>query len=231
MDFFEAVQQRRSIRRFTNTKVPENIINKALDAALLAPNSSNAQTWNFYWVQTESLKTKLVEICLNQSAARTASDLIIVTANPKNWQRSWKPLADFVVQIKAPKAVVFYYQKLFPFMYRWGFLNCIGLPKKLAFSLIGLFKPIVRGPALKSEIQQVCIKSAALAAENFVLAIKAQGFDSCMMEGFDEVRLKKVFKLSCFESVAMVIAVGESTENGTWGPQFRLPKDLVVHRV
>ena len=42
------------------------------------------------------------------------------------------------------------------------------------------------------DLQEIAIKSAALGAENFVLALEAQGFSSCMMEGHDESRVLKL---------------------------------------
>lgn len=231
MDFFEAAQTRRSIRRYTNKKVPSEVIEKALRTALLAPNSSNAQVWDFYWVQTEQKKSKLIKACLNQSAARTAAELVVVVASPKAWRRSMPALVDYAKRIQAPKPVIMYYEKLFPYFYRWGFLNSFGLFKKVLTFMIGLFRPITRGPSFKSEVQAVAIKSAALACENFVLAITAQGYDTCMMEGFDENRVKSLLSLKCSDCVVMVIAVGEKAEQGTWGPQFRIPEELVIHRV
>ena len=54
--FFEAIEKRRSIRKYSDKKVPAEVMNKAIDAALLAPNSSNMQTWQFHWVRTEAKK-------------------------------------------------------------------------------------------------------------------------------------------------------------------------------
>ena len=51
MDFFEAVYKRRSVRKFTNTEVPEDVMRKCLKASLQAPNSSNLQPWEFYWIR------------------------------------------------------------------------------------------------------------------------------------------------------------------------------------
>ena len=45
MEFFEVVKARRSVRQYTEEPVPEEVIQKALDAALIAPNSSNLQSW------------------------------------------------------------------------------------------------------------------------------------------------------------------------------------------
>ncbi len=231
MDFFDVVSKRRSIRRYTDQVFPSEHVEKALSAAMLAPNSSNTQTWDFYWFQTAEKKKQLVDICLNQSAARTAQHLVVVTANPILWRRSQQFLIDWAIEAKAPGAVVTYYQKLVPFMYRWGFLNVLAPLKKTIFFITGFFRPIMRSPASRRDAQEVAIKSAALAAENFVLAITAQGGATCMMEGFDETRLKRLLKLQSSARVVMVISVGYEAEGATWGPRARLPMKEVVHLV
>ncbi len=228
MDFFEVVSKRRSIRQFTAEIVPDEIIEKAFDAALLAPNSSNTQTWNFYWVQTPEKKQKLVQACLSQSAARKASHLIVVTADPSLWRRSQAALIQWVQEAKAPQLVVYYYERVLPYVYRWGFLNCFAPLKWFLAFVVGFFRPIMRGPYGKGDVQEIAVKSAALASENFVLAIAAQGYASCMMEGFDSWRVSRLLKLRFSEKVVMVIGVGREAERGTWGPRFRLPKSQVV---
>jgi nitroreductase len=117
---------------------------------------------------------------------------------------------------------------LIPFVYRYGFLNTLGAVKWLLAAAIGLFRPITRGPNSRRDQDEVAIKSAALAAENFVLAITAQGGATCMMEGFDKSRLRRALQLNCSSRIVMVIGVGFEAERGTWGRQFRLPLDEVV---
>jgi nitroreductase len=231
MDLIEAIQKRRSIRRFTEEPVPEAVIEKALDAAILAPNSSNAQTWDFYWVKSSDKKAKLVEACFHQSAARTAQEIVAFVADPGLWRRSTKPLQKWVDEVKAPKPVVMYYHQLLPATYRYGPLNVFGYAKWLGASFAGLMRPAPRGPHTLGELQLVSVKSAALAAENFVLAVTAQGYQTCMMEGFDEVRVKTILGLPSTARVAMCVAVGKESDRGTWGPQYRLPRDWVIHKV
>lgn len=231
MDFFQAVEKRRSVRKYSAEEVPPSVIERALQAAVLAPNSSNTQTWDFYWVRTPEKKQRLVEACLSQSAAREAKELIVVTANPRLWRRSRGPLIKYVRSISAPKQVILYYEKIVPFMYMGGLFNIFAPFKWLIANITGLFRPIPRGPYTNRDAAEVAIKSAALACENFVLAISAQGFDTCMMEGFDECRVRKLLKLSCGQRVVMVISVGRGVEKGIWGPQFRLPIEQVVHEV
>lgn len=229
MEFFEVIQKRRSIRKFLPDEVPSEVMEKAIDAALLAPNSSNMQTWDFFWIKSKEIQKEIVPICLGQSAARDAKEFLVVTADPKKWKRARGPMLDFVKRINAPKLVITYYDKLIPLTYRSGPFSIFAPLKFLMTFFAGLFRPVPRGPDSFRDLQEIALKSASLAAENFVLAITAQGFSTCMMEGFDKVRMRKLLKLPCSTRIVMVIAVGKESPRGTWGPQFRLPKEEVVH--
>lgn len=231
MDFFQAVEQRRSIRKFGDEPVPPAAIQRALEMAVLAPNSSNAQTWDFYWAHSPEIKKNLAEACLNQSAAVTASDLVVVAANRKRWRRSIDRLVEFNKKVDAPRSVQAYYTDIVPRVYRHRFFN-LHLPfKKIIFATIGFFRPVPRRPLSGRDVEELCVKSAALGAENFALAMTAQGYGTCMMEGFDERRVQKYLNLTRSDRIAMVIAVGTISQEGKWGPRFRLPSEEVIHRL
>jgi len=53
MEVSQAIQQRRSIRKFKEKVVPEELLLKILEAATLAPSGKNKQPWKFYVVQGE----------------------------------------------------------------------------------------------------------------------------------------------------------------------------------
>lgn len=230
MDLFEAIQKRRSIRRFKARQIPEDVIWKALEMAVLAPNSSNLQTWDFYWVRSDK-KRILAEACLGQKAARSASELIVVTAQPKAWRRSWSKIRSFLEENDAHIQMKNYYRIVIPFVYRQRFFNLFMPLKKIVVDIFGFFKPVGRGPWTRRDLMEVSIKSAALAAENFVLAVTAQGYDTCMMEGFDEKRVRRIVGLPWGARVVMVIAVGQAEENEPTLPRFRLPLEEVVHEI
>jgi len=227
MDFFEAVERRRSIRRYTAAPVPEDTITKAIDAALLAPNSSNMQTWRIYWVRSPERKRKLIAACLNQGAARTAAELVVFVADPGTWRVSQKALLESIAG-NPRKDLHIYYKSLIPFLYGWRSLAPL---KWLVLNIIGLFRPIARHPWSAKDIEGVCVKSCALACENFMLAIAASGFDTCPMEGFDEVRVRRLLGLRSRARVVMVISVGQRDERGLWGERIRLPRETVVTSV
>lgn len=228
MEFFEAVRNRRSIRKYSDKKVPSEVMNKAIDAALVAPNSSNMQTWQFHWVRSEQKKKALIEACLSQGAAATAQELLVVSVRPSLWKKTSQDILKFAVPEGLEKQVKQYYGTLVPFFYGWQILAPL---KWLLFNLIGIFKPITRRPWSKRDREEICIKSAALACQNFMLAVSAQGFDTCPMEGFDERRVKKILKLKCGDRVVMVISVGERIDRGVWGPRYRSPRDWFVYEV
>jgi len=47
MDVLEAIYQRRSIRKYKNQPVPEELVREILAAAMMAPSAGNAQPWQF----------------------------------------------------------------------------------------------------------------------------------------------------------------------------------------
>lgn len=149
MEFFEVIKARRSVRKFQSEPVPEEVIEKALGAALLAPNSSNLQAWEFYWVRSSEKKQFLAKACFSQGAAATASDLIVCVARLD----SWKKHRDYLVEqfnkpgTKTPSSVFDYYQKLIPFVYFRDILQISAVAKKFLFTIIGMFRPVPRGPA------------------------------------------------------------------------------------
>jgi len=56
-----AIENRRSIRKYNDTPLSEDIINELLDSARLAPSGNNAQPWRFYVIQNKETKEKLKE--------------------------------------------------------------------------------------------------------------------------------------------------------------------------
>ena len=55
MDVFEAIKWRRSVRKFAPKKIEREKIVKILEAARLAPSSSNRQAWHFVVIDDQSI--------------------------------------------------------------------------------------------------------------------------------------------------------------------------------
>ena len=227
--FRKVVQSRRSVRKFTDTPLPKAVLDDCLDLAMLAPCSSGLQPWEFYVVKSADKKARLVKACMSQLAARTAQELIVCVARTdrihdfsRRMLREW-PMPDI-------PTVRRYYQ-LIPFVYEPGPLNSFATLKKAALAIGGILGPVPRGPFTAAEVRLWAAKSTALACENLVLALRAHGFDSCMMEGFDELRVKKLLGLGAGAFPVMVVGAGERADDGVFWPQLRFDRETFVHEV
>jgi nitroreductase len=226
--FDNIVQNRRSVRVYTQEKIPQEIVHKVLDWGLLAPNSSNLQAWEFYWVRDQQKKSDLVTALFNQPAARTAPELIVAVAKLNTWKKIRQQMLEAFEGKEVPASARAYYEKLVPMVYNQGPLELIGLVKKLFFSVAGLFRPVPREPTSRPDMRVWAVKSTALACENIMLGFSAYGYDSCPMEGFDSKRVKKILKLDSNSEVVMVISAGKRDEKGVYGPRVRMPREQFV---
>lgn len=236
----EAIAYRRSTRVYTDESIDTEKVKQCLVNASLAPTSSNLQLWEFYHITNKDTLGKMAEACLNQSAARTAKQLVVVVARKDLWKKRAKANLDFLNKVydkeglsdrelKRKKMATAYYSKLMPTIYT-DFLGIFGVIKYIVFQIIGLFKPIYRQTRL-SDMRIVAHKSAGLAAENFMVSMAAIGYDTCPMEGSDTLRVKRILKLPNNAEINMVISCGKRDVKGIYGPRFRVPFDDVYFEI
>ncbi len=64
MELFEAIKNRRSVRRFTSEPVGDEKIEAILEAGRWAPSWANSQCWRFVVVRDSEIKKKLTETLL-----------------------------------------------------------------------------------------------------------------------------------------------------------------------
>lgn len=231
--FAELVESRRSIRLFEKSAVPSEVIHKAIDLALLSPNSSNLQPWEFYWVQDPSKKADLIQACLSQAAANTAAELVVCVARTATWKRNCEHMRQEIQLaqkqgVRIPKAAIHYYNSIAPLMYEQGPLGLWGSIKKVIVWFVGWFKPISREPFGKSAMQIWATKTTALACQTFMLGIRAYGFDTCPMEGIDSHRIRRLLDLPKDSLIPMVIAIGQRRSDGVTLPRIRAPREWFV---
>jgi nitroreductase len=69
MNTFEAIEARKSIRKFKSDPVPADQIQKILKAATLAPSGKNKQPWRFFVIQGEEKRAEMVSVLRKGIAA------------------------------------------------------------------------------------------------------------------------------------------------------------------
>jgi nitroreductase len=62
MDFSEVVETNRAMRHFLPDPVPDNLIQRVLDAAIRAPSGSNRQTWRFLVLRDPAVRAVVGEL-------------------------------------------------------------------------------------------------------------------------------------------------------------------------
>ena len=236
----DAINYRRSVRIYNeNIEIDSQIVKKCIEQATLAPNSSNMQLWEFYHITSKETIQKIAPLCFNQNAARTAEELVVFVTRKDLWRKRMKSNLKMIDAIFPPKPKSEqssrekvsrnYYGKLIPFAYA-DFFGLFGFLKYLMILVIGLFKPIFR-EVRNSDMRIVAHKTCALAAENFMLSMAAESYDTCPMEGSDTWRVKKVLNLPRGAEINMIVSCGIRKPEGVYGDRFRIPFKEVYKQV
>jgi nitroreductase len=81
----EAIERRRSIRRFRSEPVKEEILTELLEAARLAPSGCNAQPWRFKVVRDGETKRKLAQAAYDQPFIADAPVVLVCCADIRGY--------------------------------------------------------------------------------------------------------------------------------------------------
>lgn len=242
MNLEEVLNFRRAVRVFDkNRPIDPEKVKHCLELATLAPSSSNMQLWEFYQITDPALLAKIAHACLGQSAASTASEIVVFVTRQDLYRQRAKFVLDFEEgnirrnspaerQEKRIKDRKLYYGKLMPFVYARCF-GILGLFRVMLARTISLFRPMMLEVS-ECDIRVTVNKSCALAAQTFMIAMANAGYDTCPLEGFDSKRVKKLLNLPHEAGINMIIPCGIRKGNkGIWGERGRLPFDEVYHRI
>lgn len=238
--FIDALNHRRSVRVYDkDIEIDSEIVKKCIEQATLAPNSSNMQLWEFYHITSKETLSQLTEACLGQNAAKTAKEMVVFVVRKDLWKNrvkshqenlkkmfGAKPMSEYSSR---EKFAFKYYTKIIPFAYA-DFLGLFGYIKYAIGWITGLFKPSYR-QLRTSDMRIVAHKTAGLAAQTFMLAMAAEGLDTCPMEGSDTLRIKKALNLPYSSEINMVVSCGVRRPEGIYGERFRIPFEEVYKRI
>ena len=236
-EFDKIVRIRRSVRRYKKTDINDDDVKDSILHASLAPNSSNLQLWEFYHVTSEKLMNRISEACFNQPAARTANQFVVIVTRKDLWNKRRifnintiknKTLNASDKSMKNRDLALKYYKYLIPTIYK-EFFGLLGYIRYINAMIIGLFRPIYR-QVTNSDMRVVAHKSSALAAQNFMLSMTSKGYDTCPMEGFDSLRVKRILSLPYSSEINMVISCGIRDDDGVYGKQIRVPFDDIYFK-
>jgi len=182
---WEAIRQRRSIRKYTNDEVPDDLINQILEAARLAPSGCNNQPWRFIVVRDEKVRRGICQLCSKQRFIEEAPITIVCFADlnrysPESMKNQWNELVD------------------------WGIAQT--LSGDLAKQEHWEQRPIAQFGREKQLF--MAVSNTFIAIEHILLMATALGLGTCFLGATDDGKLNKLFSLPNNLASVAVVTVG-----------------------
>jgi nitroreductase len=206
MDLFDAIKGRKSVRRFKQTPVPDEVVAMILDAGRFAPSANNTQPWSFLVIKDrEVLKNMAV-------AVREMIDRMI-------------PFAESEKQAQRLAAYKSTYYTFFEHA-----------PVVIAVCMEGYDAGtdllLARMGYAPEEIRQLRplpgLQSVSAAIEHMLLAVHALGYGSCWMTGplVAQEAFGKLLGYGKETSIAALLPIGLPDEDPP--ARTRKPLDEIV---
>lgn len=176
------IRNRRSIRKFSDKPVDEQLIKLMVEAAGNAPSNSNRQPWKFIAVSSASVK-KLLTGSMRQEWDKRLTHL----ENEEIRSETANYVGAFEFMGKAPVIIV-------------------ALCKRPSLMVEAMSSAT---PALTERLSGDC-SSTAMAVQNMLLMSHALGLGACPMTGplIAEERIKEILKVSKHYNICCLVAVG-----------------------
>ena len=87
MDFYEVIKTRRSVRSFSDEPIPEEVLERVLNAARIAPSGSNRQPTRLIVVKDAAARKALVPLCHGQRFVGEAPVVIVACGRNLDYNR------------------------------------------------------------------------------------------------------------------------------------------------
>lgn len=232
--FKQSLNARRAIREYDGSSIPEEIMTDVLSDAILAPSSSNLQTYELYWIRDTEKRKSIAKACLGQPAAMSAGELIVVVARGDLWKRNLKKLLNIMTHDGTKplaEPIDEYYNKIVPMIMRNDPFGLNNLMRRIIFWYKGRNEPFMRTPVNQCDHRIYPHIQASLAAQTLMLSLSAHGYESCPMGGMDKLHIAKILDLPSKAEVSMVIAAGRGKAEGVYGSRVRLPREDLIKEV
>ena len=229
--FKQALKARRAVREYDGNPIPEEVMRDCLRDAILAPSSSNLQSYELYWIRESRIKEAIAKACLSQPAAITAGELVVIVARGDLWKVHLDKMVNIMTdggKKPLPGPLEDYYHRIVPMMMKddkYGFNNLV---RRFLYWFKGRHEPTIRTPVNRGDHRVYAHIQSSLAAQTLLLSLAAHGYDSCPIGGMDNLRIKNILGLPVQAEVTMVIAAGRGKPEGIYGGRVRLPENDLI---
>ncbi|GEM04906.1 putative NAD(P)H nitroreductase MhqN [Halolactibacillus miurensis] len=201
-EFQTLIKERRSASNFVEGyEVTQEALMNIFEIVKYGPSAFNLQHTHYITVLDPSMKKALKEAANNQHKVQTASAVIIVTGS----------------KIAHEQAGTIYEG-----------LHSLGILNKQEYDL--MVSDTVNFYHAGGEVfkRDEAIRNGSLSAMLFMLAAKDQGFDTCPMIGFDQLKVKELLEIDDDQEVVMMITLGKEKVSSRKPRGYRKPTSEYV---
>ena len=181
----EAIEKRRSIRKFKPDPIPDGHLQELLNSARLAPSGCNAQPWRFKIVKDDSIKAGLAEAAHDQAFIGQAPAVIVCCADIQGYLEGTVSGA-----------------------------QDLGETGAIENRVASILKDKIKDPGAigNSELGSRLAVNVAIAIEHIVLRALDFGLGSCWVRLIDERKIRKIFGWDNNIYVVALLPIGYPAE-------------------
>lgn len=195
MTFLQNLEWRYATKKFDGRKVPDETVEKILEAIRMAPTSFGIQPFHVTIVTDDTLKAALRPHAMNQEQITSCSHLLVFSVNTDMDKR----IDDYVA------------------------LSAVAHNKEVGEKEKG-FATMVKNFAAQGG-EEWAARQTYIALGFALAATAELNIDSCPMEGFDPSGFKGTLHLSEHQNPKVLLTIGYRTPDATPSPKVRFGKD------
>ncbi len=177
----QAIRDRRSTPSFDGEPIPQRDLWQILDAGLNAPSGYNMQPWRFIVVQHPEQRRRVRAASYNQAKLEEASAIIVACGDRDGWRKDLEE------------------------MLRMG--RAAGMPESYAAQAAASV-PEYLGGFSHEEMAGWLNKQVTIALTTMMWMAESLGYDTAMMEGFEQQAVCETLRLPMSYWVVSLLAVG-----------------------
>ena len=83
MDVYDAIRLRRSVRKYEDRAIPDDVLTRVLGAGILAPSGRNTQEWKYVVVRDSDTISRIAEAAEQEFIAKAAVTVAVVSLDPE----------------------------------------------------------------------------------------------------------------------------------------------------
>lgn len=106
MDVFEAIKGRRSIRSYKKQDLPDDIVKKLVETAIMAPSAGNIHPYQLVIVRSEKIRSQLSKAAFNQKMLLEVPVVIVVCVDEKQASKKYADRGKKLYCIQDSAAVI-----------------------------------------------------------------------------------------------------------------------------